>query len=213
MLSKAITLTSNKNSKISFKVLPGHFATTHSHINYYMDMTTLKVCHAKAKRVARTLAKSYKYNTPIDTIVCMDGCEIIGTWFAQELTQADIMSMNTHQDIYIITPEFGPNGQLMFRDNLQPMITGKNILLLLASATTGKTIAQSLECIEYYGGNICGISAIFSAVNEIYGHKINTIFETEDLPDYQTYKHSQCPHCAKNQAIDAIVNGYGYSKL
>ena len=31
-----------KNSSIPLKVVPGHFATNHSHVNYYLDMTTLK---------------------------------------------------------------------------------------------------------------------------------------------------------------------------
>lgn len=213
MLDREIELASSKNNKISIKVIPGHFATTHSHINYYMDMTSLKISNKESKRVARMLAKSYTYSTVIDTIICMDGCEIIGTHLAEELTNSSMMIMNEQETIYVVTPEFDPNGQLIFRDNLQPMVHGKNILLLIASATTGKTIAQSLECIQYYGGKISGISAIFCAVDEIHGHKINAVFGTEDLPDYQTYKQSQCPLCASKQSVDAIVNNYGYSKL
>ncbi len=213
MQSIEIKIPSQVNSKINLKVIPGHFATNHSHINYYMDMTTLKVRETEAAEVAKTLAKEYQYNTVVDTIICMDGCEIIGTHLAQQLTQAGIMSMNSHQSLYVITPEFNTNGQMIFRDNIQPMVKDKNIILLLASATTGKTIAKSLECIQYYGGNIQGISAIFSATGEIYGHKVNSIFKTADLPDYQTYVQNQCPHCQAGEKIDAIVNGYGYSAL
>ena len=213
MLSRETKISSTANSKINLKIIPGHFATNHSHINYYIDMTTLKVRQKEAAEVAKTLAKNYQYNTVVDTIICMDGCEIIGTHLAQELTQAGIMSMNSHQSLYVITPEFNVNGQMIFRDNIQPMVKDKNVLLLLASATTGKTIAKSLECIQYYGGNIQGISSIFSAVKEIYGHKVNTIFSSEDLPDYQTYVQNECPHCKNGEKIDAIVNGYGYSAL
>lgn len=213
MLEREIRIPSQVNKKVELKVIPGHFATNHSHINYYMDMTTLKVREKEAEQVATSLSKSYQYNTVVDTIICMDGCEIIGTHLAQKLTQAGIMSMNAHQSLYVITPEFNVNGQMIFRDNIQPMVKDKNIVLLLASATTGKTIAKSLECIQYYGGNIQGISAIFSAVHEIYGHKVNSIFTAEDLPDYQTYVQSECPHCKTGEKIDAIVNGYGYSVL
>ena len=31
------------------KVTPGHFATNHAHINYYIDMTTLKTRLSEAK--------------------------------------------------------------------------------------------------------------------------------------------------------------------
>ena len=156
------------------------------------------------KAVAREMAKEYQYSKPIDTIVCMDGCEIIGACLAEELNKNGIMSLNQHDSLYVITPEFDGNGQMIFRDNLQPMVRGKNILLLLASATTGRTIARSLECIQYYGGIIQGISAIFSAAKEIYGEPVHCIFSTEDLPDYNTFTPSECPHCKNKEKIDII---------
>lgn len=104
---------------------------------------------------------------PIDTIVCLDGCEVIGAFLASELSRAGVLSTNAHKTIYVVTPEFNSNGQMIFRDNLKPEIYGKNVLLLLASATTGKTVRNSIECIEYYGGILQGISAIFSAVVQL----------------------------------------------
>ena len=104
-------------------------------------------------------------------------------------------------------------GQLMFRENFLPMIKDKNILVLLATATTGKTVRTALECIEYYGGHIAGVSAIFSAAKEIYGQHVNSIFTTEDIPNYATYPAAECPMCKANQQINAIINSYGYSKL
>ena len=40
---------------VPLKVVPGHFATNHSHINYYIDMTTLKTRVSEAQEVARDL--------------------------------------------------------------------------------------------------------------------------------------------------------------
>lgn len=210
---KEYKVPSKVNNKINMKVVPGHFATTHSHINSYMDMTTLKVRQSEAKEVAKVMASEYQYSKPIDTIICMDGCEIIGACLAEELTKNGIMSLNQHNSLYVITPEFDSNGQMIFRDNLQPMVRNKNVLLLLASATTGRTIARCLECIRYYGGIIQGISAIFSAAKEIYGQPVHSIFSAEDLADYQTFSPDECPHCKNKEKIDAIVNGFGYSKL
>ena len=132
LLDREYKVPSKTNSKINLKVVPGHFATTSSHINFYMDMTTLKVRQKEAYEVAREMAKEYQYSKPIDTIVCMDGCEIIGACLAEELNKNGIMSLNQHDSLYVITPEFDGNGQMIFRDNLQPMVRGKNILLLLA---------------------------------------------------------------------------------
>ena len=150
MESRAIKIKSPKNSKISIKVIPGHFATNHSHINYYIDMTSIKHRHAMAYEAAATMAMKYENNTMVDTIVCMDGCEVIAAFLARYLSKSGIMSMNDKSDICIITPEFNTNGQMIFRDNIQPMVWQKNILLLVASATTGKTINRSLECIKLW---------------------------------------------------------------
>ncbi len=208
-----IKIQSKSSPSVTLKVIPGHFATNHSHINYYIDMTTLKTRQSEASAVAKNFVGNYAHSTVVDTIVCMDGCEVIGAYLADELTRAGIHSMNTHQTIYIVSPEYNSTGQMIFRDNNQSMITNKNIILLLASATTGKTIRQSLECINYYRGRVQGISAIFSAVNAINGVPVYSIFQSADVPNYNTYAYTDCPFCKANQKLDALVNAYGYSRI
>ena len=208
-----LTRLSTRYSKVPLRVARGHFATNHSHITHYIDMTTLKSRQSMARAAAKSIASEYMSSTVVDTIVCMDGTEVIGSYLAEELTDSGIMSMNQHKAIYVVTPEFNSVGQMIFRDNLQPMIKGKHILFLLASATTGRTVERSLECVSYYGGIVAGISAIFSANEEIAGQKIHTLFQIEDIPEYKTYPHNACPHCQAGQKIEAIVNSYGYSKL
>ena len=111
------------------KIVKGHFATNHSHINYYMDMTTLKTRQKEAQAAAKAIVHEYVTSTVVDTIVCMDGTEVVGAYLAEELTAAGFMSMNAHQTIYVVSPELNSMGQLVFRDNLQPMIRGKHVLL------------------------------------------------------------------------------------
>lgn len=213
MESKAIKIYHKQNNKIALKVIPGHFATTHSHINFYIDMTSLKIRQNEAADLAKEMAADYQAHTIIDTIVCMDGCEVVGAFLAEELTKAGIMSVNLHKTLYIVSPEPSSNQQLLFRDNVQLAIRNKHVLLLLASATTGVTIKRALECITYYGGEIAGISAIFSAVDKVYDHKVNATFTPDDVPTYATYKTNDCPFCKASQKVDAMVNSFGYSKL
>ena len=200
-------------SKVPLKVTPGHFATNHAHVNYYLDSTTLKSRQSEARETARALVGAYVYNTVVDTIVCLEGMQVVGAYLADELTQAGVMSRNAHQTIYVVSPEFNSNSQMIFRDNLQPMIKGKNILLLLAVVTTGKTIAKGMECIQYYGGILQGISAIFTAVDQVDGIPIHSVYTKRELPDYQAFDFRECPFCQKGQKLDALVNSYGYSKL
>lgn len=206
-----IVLPENKNAAI--RIIPGHFATSHSHINYYVDMTILKSRKSEAAAAATVLAYPYTNTTIVDTIICMDGCEVVGAYLADSLTEGGIMSMNAHQTMYIVSPETNSEGQLIFRDNMQMMIRNKHCLLLLASATTGRTIARALECIDYYGGRVAGISAIFSAAPIVNGYKINSLFNASNLPGYQTYDSHNCPLCQQGVKLDAIVNSFGYSAL
>ena len=125
-------ITSKYNNLINLKVTPGHFATSSSHINYFIDLTTLKARCSEAKAVAKSMASDYIASTIVDTIICMDGTEVIGAYLADELTASGIMSMNAHGTIYIIEPDQNSMGQLTFKDNVIPMVNKKNVLLLLA---------------------------------------------------------------------------------
>ena len=176
-------------------------------------MTTLKSRISEATEVAQNLAGDYMLNTVIDTIVCLDGMQVVGTLLAQELTRAGLHSMNAHNTIYVITPETNGTSQLIFRDNLQPMVQNKHVLILMASVTTGITVRKSAECISYYGGTIAGVASIFSNVAEVEAFPINAIFHQEDIPDYQSCAVHDCPLCKAGQRIDALVNSFGYSKL
>ena len=162
----------SKNSNVPLKIAHGHFATNHSHVNYYIDMTTLKTRQSEAEAAAKALVPHYIANTIVDTIVCLDGTQVIGAYLAQELNRSGFMSINAHQTIYVVTPEYDANGQMIFRDNIQPMIRGKHVLILMASVTTGITVRKSAECIQYYGGIAAGVCAIFSAVKEVEGMRI-----------------------------------------
>lgn len=213
MEEKMRSIYSKKFPDIKIRVIPGHFVTSHSHINYYVDMTMTKMRESEARAVARAIASKYSPTTVVDTIVCMDGCEVIGAYLAEELTKSGILSMNAHKTIYITTPEFNSTGQMIFRQNLVPMIDGKNVFLLLASTTTGMTLNRCLRCIDYYGGHITGITSIFSMINSICDIHVSSLFKASDLPDYKAYPYDECPLCKEKVPIDALANGYGYSPL
>ena len=212
-MQEIIKIRSKNHPNIELKAIPGHFVTPNSHINYFLDMTTLKTRLSEASIAARELGRQTAISMVVDTIVCIDGCEIIGAFLAEELTRAGIYSRNAHKTIYIITPEYTTSGQMMFRDNYLPMVKDKNVLLLLASATTGKTVSKAIQTLTYYGASISGISAVFSAANSIVGIPVNSLFTTADIPDYTTYSSEKCTMCKEKKPIDAFANAFGYSKI
>jgi len=201
------------NSDIALKVSKGHFATGHSHINYYIDVTTQKFCLSEARKVALELAREYKMATMIDTILCLDGTEVIAACMASEMTKTGYMNINQNQDINVVTPERTVGSQLIFRENTAPMISGKNVLVLMASVTTGYTAKSAIEAIAYYGGKTVGIAAIFATIEKLGELSVRSLFNPNDLKDYQSYDAVECPWCKAGRRLDALVNSFGYSKL
>ena len=212
-MQEVVKIVSKENPNVALRVIPGHFATPNSHVNYYLDMTELKARQSEASALAQELGKQISATTVVDTIVCMDGCETVGSYLAERLTEAGIYSMNAHKSIYIITPEYSAAGQMMFRDNYLPMVKDKNVLLLLASATTGKTVTKAIHTLSYYGASISGISAVFSAANSVAGMPVNSLFTAADIPDYMTYSSEKCAMCKEKKPIDAFANAFGYSRI
>lgn len=191
----------------------GHFATNHSHINYYIDITYQKTRLSEAKASARQLVSHFINNTPVDTILCLDGTAVLGSFVAEELTKSGFQTLNEHQTIYVLEPEYNANSQMIFRDNIQPMIRGKHVLVLMASVTTGFTAKRSIEAIGYYGGKVAGVAAIYRAVDEVGGYPVRSVYSVDDLPDYASFDYRECPYCKQGQKIDALVNSFGYSPL
>ncbi len=206
-------LRSTKNPKARIKIMKGHFATSHSHINTYIDMSTIKVRHNNCRETAKVLADSYKHTTPVDTIVCLEETQTIGAFLAEQLADKCAYSLSRGNNISVVVPEYNPSGLILFRDNTQRMIENQNVLILAPSITTGKSVKRAIEAILYYGGRVCGICSVFSSINKINGLDVNTIFTSADIPDYRAYAPSECPMCKEGKRLEAIVNSYGYSKI
>ena len=68
-------------------------------------MSTVKCRHNNGRETARVLANHFQNNTMIDTIVCLDGTELIGAFMAEFLADTGIMSINSGKNISIITPD------------------------------------------------------------------------------------------------------------
>ena len=184
---------------VTLNVARGHFATSHSHTNYFIDVTAQKASLKEAEAVAQQLVEHHLSNTMVDTILCLDGTRVIGTCLARELTQAGYCSINEGRDIYILRAEVNADGKILFRDNARFMIEGTNVLILAASLTTGGTVA--------------GIAAIYSHRTELDGILVSALFDCADLPDYASYPAEACPLCRRGIPLDAVVNSFGYSKV
>ena len=209
----ALNMKSKYNAALEVTVHSGHFATRHSHNSHYIDITRMKHEHTMAREAAIFLAQRYTYVHSIDTIVCMDGSEVIGAFLARHLANKDRYAVNQDKNINVVTPEYDSNGQLIFRDNLVPMVTGKSVLLLISTVNSGLTIGRALECVEYYGATVQGIAAVFSTLETVGDTPVFSLFTPADIPGYMTSDPKVCPLCKAGKKIDALSNSYGFSKL
>ncbi len=202
-----------KRNNLVLRVSKGHFATSNRHSNYYIDVAAQKSRLSEAKAVADELCSHYRHNTIIDTILCLDGMEVVGTCLADKLTREDYINMNAHQTIYVVTPEASSSSQLLFRDNIIPMINGKHVLVLAVSVSSGKTVQDAIDAVSYYGGTTVGVCSIFATLPSINGINVNSVFDPNDLEDYQSFPSHDCPLCKNGKKLDALVNCHGFSKL
>ena len=183
------------NNDVILRNTKGHFVTPNSHVNYFIDFCDAKARMKEARAAAESLSEFYIASEAIDTILCLNGMEVVGSYLADSLTQAGVISKNAHKTMYITGPEYNVNGQIMFRDNNKHMITDKKVLILSDSVTTGGMLRNALESVRFYQGEVVGIAAIFSVATQIEGYPIRSLFSTRELPDYASYPHDNCPLC------------------
>ena len=202
-----------KSPYLRLNIYKGHFATSHAHMNYYIDIASNKARLKEARAIAEALSEHYRISAVVDTILCLDNTEVIGACLAEVLTAADAFSVNSGRDIYVLTPEYVSGSQLFFRDNTAPMIRGRSVLVLAASVVSGYTAESAVEAIRYYDGHPAGICSIFAKISECAGLPVHSVFNPGDLPDYISGPAVSCPMCKKGEKITALVNSFGISAL
>lgn len=207
MEKRAIEISSHVNREITVSVIPGHFATKHSHVSHCIDMTKVKSQLNMAKAAAKILSDSFS-GTPVDTIITLERMKMVGAFMAENLAAAGV---NARQNIAVLTPEL-MGDKMLLRDNFLPYVMNNHVLLLTASATTGQTVQSAIEGIKYYGGTPVGAATVFGGDFECEVPVVR-LFGVRDIPGYKSYSSQECPLCKKGVKVDAVVNSYGYSKI
>lgn len=213
MKDKSFTVALEKNPSITMKVIRGHFTTSNSHMTHYLDVSGLKSSALVARDVARELAIPYLSSTHVETIVCMERTEVIGAYLAEELLQDGTSVLNSGGEIYVVTPISNNIGSLSFHSSMVRHIMNKNVLLLTASISSGRTLDSALDCIAYYGGKIVGISALFVVSHDKPDYEIHPLFTSDDIAEYGIYSPRDCALCRGGRKLDALISSEGYTKI
>jgi orotate phosphoribosyltransferase len=211
MLINHTTVAAKGNRRIKLTIYPGHFATSHAHVDNYISMTEVRTSSIMASETADELSKVFKY-MQIDTIICLEFTQNIGALLAKQLSDGR-REINSGKDIHVITPSINSNNQLTFTSDTQPFVTDRNVLILLSTISTGRSLSRAQECVGYYGGKLVGIGAIFSAIDESDGVPVHCIFRPDDLGSYNSYRSDECPYCKAGRKLDGFITTGGYTEL
>lgn len=213
-MANIYTITYPKNENVFIHVMAGHFISANNHINYYVGTSDIKHNLNVSTQAAKLMAEYYSTNgIDVDTVLCLYETQALGAYLAKELSNSTMMAPNPDQTVFVVGSEYDAAGNLIFRDNLRRMIYGKNVIVLISCITSGRTVERAIESVRYYGGKVAGISSVFSMQSKISGVPVSSLFTTDDIPGYISYPSHDCPLCQKGVAVDAISNGYGYSKI
>ena len=213
-MANIYTITYPKNENVFIHVMAGPFISANNHINYYVGTSDIKHNLNVSTQAAKLMAEYYSTNgIDVDTVLCLYETQALGAYLAKELSNSTMMAPNPDQTVFVVGSEYDAAGNLIFRDNLRRMIYGKNVVVLISCITSGRTVERAIESVRYYGGKVAGISSVFSMQSKISGVPVSSLFTTDDIPGYISYPSHDCPLCQKGVAVDAISNGYGYSKI
>ena len=213
MIQDSFKISLEKNPAISISAIRGHFTTSNSHVNHYLDVSELRFNARVAQDVARELALPYLNSSEVDTIVCMEKTAVIGGFIAQELLREGTSVMNAGKNIRVIIPTYNTSGKLVLSDNAREWVTRKDVILLISSISSGHTVNGAIEFISYYGGNIVGVSSLFTVVPNAIGWETNSLFTSDDVPGFKMYNTLECEMCKEGIKLDALVSHEGYSQI
>jgi orotate phosphoribosyltransferase len=213
------------NPEIFLGVVPGHFTTSHAHVNQYLDINEIKTNMHMARDAAKVIAAPYLSGAAADTIVCLERTDVVGAFLAETLLSgragdaAGDAARGAERDaaggnsMHIVAPMAGTNGNLIFQGSTAGLIYEKNVILLAATISSGRTIRKALECLAFYGGKVIGISALFLATKDLGIENVHALFQSDDIPDYYIWEPGECEMCKNGQKLDALISSGGYTMI
>ena len=80
MENRIVKFKSKESAGLNLHAIPGHFATSHSHINYYVDVTSIKTRVSEAKEAAKVLSQATD--------------KLLSDYFGSEMVNSDHLSFS-----------------------------------------------------------------------------------------------------------------------
>lgn len=168
-------------------IIEGHFiGASGRHLPVYINKDAWLLHTQLVSKICRELAELNK-DKDIDVVVGPAvGGVVISQWTAfhlSEITGKEVLSVFTEK-----TPE---GGQILKR-NYDKVVSGKRILAVEDTVTTGGSVKKTIEAIKNAGGNIIQLSLIVNrnpklVTGEVFGMPVNALAEI-DMESYEEFE-------------------------
>ncbi|MEK7613793.1 MAG: phosphoribosyltransferase family protein [Patescibacteria group bacterium] len=189
-------------------ILEGHFVgVSGRHLSVYVNKDAFLPHTAIVSELARMMAESNKQHN-IDIVVgpAVGGIPL-STWTAHHLSKL------LGREVLSVFTEKTPEGGQMFKRGYDQLVSGKNVLAVEDTVTTGGSIKSTIEAIQKAGGNVVGLTLIINRdptrVNtETFGVPMNALAEL----NAESYGEDEVPEWLKKIPINTTV-GHGAKYL
>lgn len=189
-------------------IVEGHFiGASGRHLPVYINKDAWLLHTQLVSRICRSLAEINK-DLNIDVVVGPAvGGVVISQWTAFHLSEI------TGKEVLSVFTEKTPEGGQVLKRNYDKVVSGKRILAVEDTVTTGGSVRKTIDAINSAGGNIVQLSLIVNrnpkeVTADTFGMPVNALAEI----DMESYDESEVPEWLKAIPINTTY-GHGAKYL
>jgi len=181
--------------------------TSGRHMSIYINKDALLPHTAETSRVGELFAEKNK-NVPVDVVVGPAmGAIILAQWTAYHLSR-----LLNKEILAVYTDKTADNNQILKR-GYDKLVTGKNVLIVEDTTTTGGSVAKVVESVRAAGGNVVQTCVMVNRDTEhVTSESIGAPFSWLASISAESYEESDCPMCKSNVPVNTGV-GHGKKYL
>ncbi len=189
-------------------ILEGHFVgVSGRHLPIYINKDAWLLHTGLVSRVCRMLAEMNK-DKGIEVVVGPAvGGVVLSQWTAYHLSQI------TGKDVLSVFTEKTPEGGQILKRNYDQIVSGKRILAVEDTVTTGGSVKKTIDAITAAGGDVVQLSLIVNrdpknVTQATFGVPVNALAEMS----MESFGEDEVPDWLKKIPINASV-GHGAKYL
>ncbi|MDD2955337.1 MAG: hypothetical protein PHD67_03355 [Oscillospiraceae bacterium] len=174
-----------------------HAAEPGCHMNRRVGTAGLRHSGKLAREAARLLAAPYQAGALVELILCEQGCEVVGSFLACELSGGNALSLNRGCDIRVAAFRWEEERPVL----LEPEpLSGQSVLLLADRLFPPD---KALCCAQWAAAQeaaLSGVCALFGTPGKVGWRRVHCLFSAVEVPGFHFWPEEECPLCRAEKA-------------